>query len=582
MSGLGRRAGVGKGCGPLLWSLLWSLLLSVMLLGPALGPGYVLHRDMVWVPDLALGRADVLGLGSALPRAVPSDAVIAALDEVIPAMLIQKLVLLGSLVGAGLGAAALVGGRTAPRLAVASVAIWNPFVVERLGMGHWPVLLGYAAVPWLVIAGRCVAARGTLPGWALLVLVLGSLSANAGLVSGATLLITALAGGGRGRGAWRRTAVLVAAVAAANAPWIVAGFVHAAAAADAAGYRAFATSGDGLPGPLAALTLGGIWNGDVVPDSRHGVLPWFGLLLLVLAVVAGGRRWWRASGPRQGGALVVLWSVGVGVAVVSWAVPGVLADLGGWVPGGALLRDGTRELALALPLTVGIVAAAVERLCAWAPQRLAAGALALAVVAAPVALMTDAAWGLGGSLRAAHYPAEWLAARARVASGHGAALLVPLSNYRAPAWNGGQPVIDPLARVLAVDVTLDDDLVVDGVGVPGEDPAARAARAALGESTPDARAIALRRAGIGWVVSENDAGGDVPEVAGSVVHDGPLLRIIRLDGLVQVPSAGMPARVAQGLAWIAFLLVVGCGAARAAGRSVRMATGRHQPARLRD
>ena len=45
----------------------WSLVLVGLVLGPALGPGYVLSYDMVWVRDLAV-RADVLGLGSGLPR----------------------------------------------------------------------------------------------------------------------------------------------------------------------------------------------------------------------------------------------------------------------------------------------------------------------------------------------------------------------------------------------------------------------------------------------------------------------------------------------------------------------------------
>ena len=48
----------------------------VLMLGGALGPGYVLSYDMVWVPDLARD-ADVWGVGTALPRAVPSDAVVA-------------------------------------------------------------------------------------------------------------------------------------------------------------------------------------------------------------------------------------------------------------------------------------------------------------------------------------------------------------------------------------------------------------------------------------------------------------------------------------------------------------------------
>ena len=81
----------------------WSLALALLMLGPALGPGYVLSYDMVWVPDLAL-RPDFLGLGSGLPRAVPSDAVVSVLDELVPGMVLQKLVLLAVLTLGGVGA----------------------------------------------------------------------------------------------------------------------------------------------------------------------------------------------------------------------------------------------------------------------------------------------------------------------------------------------------------------------------------------------------------------------------------------------------------------------------------------------
>ena len=70
---------------------------------------------MVWVPDLAL-RASCLGLGTALPRAVPSDAVVAVLDEVVPAMLLQKAVLSGPWSGrAGMRLARAPLGRGWPR-----------------------------------------------------------------------------------------------------------------------------------------------------------------------------------------------------------------------------------------------------------------------------------------------------------------------------------------------------------------------------------------------------------------------------------------------------------------------------------
>src|SRR5690349_24428563 len=93
----------------------WALVLAVLLLGPALGPGYVLSYDLVWVPHLAM-RSDFLGFATSLPRAVPSDAVVAVLDNVVPAQLLEKLVLLLPIVAAGTGVARLVGGSTTARL----------------------------------------------------------------------------------------------------------------------------------------------------------------------------------------------------------------------------------------------------------------------------------------------------------------------------------------------------------------------------------------------------------------------------------------------------------------------------------
>ncbi len=137
---------------------------SVSCWAARLAPGFVLTYDMVWVPDLAV-RGDFLGLGSSLPRAVPSDMVVALLDEVVPGMVLQKAVLVGTLVVAGTGAWRLVGlaglvGRSGvlAGLAASTLYVWNPFVAERLGIGHWPLLMTYAALPWIHLHARRLAA----------------------------------------------------------------------------------------------------------------------------------------------------------------------------------------------------------------------------------------------------------------------------------------------------------------------------------------------------------------------------------------------------------------------------------------
>ncbi len=108
-----------------------------------------------------------------------------------------------------------------------------------------------------------------------------------------------------------------------------------------------------------------------------------------------------------------------------------------------------------------------------------------------------------------------------------APVLLPWSAYRAPAWNHGQPVLDPLTRVVSVDVVADGDLLIGTRTIAGEDPRAADVGKALALPTPAGRATALRAMGIGWVLVEKDAG-ESPEVSGEVVHDGRLLRLVRL------------------------------------------------------
>src|SRR3546814_2889180 len=76
----------------------------------------------------------------------------------------------------------------------------------------------------------------------------------------------------------------------------------------------------------------------------------------------GARRWWRAETSRDRVALLVLWTIGWGLAVLTWAAPGVIGWLAGHVPGGGLLRDGSRFLALCVPLLVILLAHGVTSL----------------------------------------------------------------------------------------------------------------------------------------------------------------------------------------------------------------------------
>ena len=536
----------------------WSIGLALLMLGPALAPGFVLSYDMVWVPDLAV-RADVLGLGSGLPRAVPSDAWVAVLDEVVPGMLLQKLVLLGALVAGAWGVDLMLGrvGLVA-RLAAVALWQWNPFVVERLVLGHWPVLVGYAALPWVLLGGARWRTTGRAPWWLLLVVTLGSLSVSAGLATSLALLSVLVLAPGERR-PWGRGALLVV---AAQAPWLVSGFLHVReAVSDPAGAALFALSGEGpLPGPLAALTLGGVWNAEVVPVSRTGPVALVALLVLVPLLALGILRVRRhaATVAVPWAPLVLLWAVGWLLAVLTWAAPGPFGVLAGVVPGGGVLRDGSRLLVLCVPLLVALVAVAVDATWRWTadrwsgPARLSA---ALVLVVWPITVLPDGAWGAGGRLGAVDYPDSYAVAREALGDAAGDVLVLPLASYRQPDWNDGHKVLDPLGRVLVPVPVASDELVVDDVVIEGEDRRVRRVREALALSGPDERAAALSTLGVGSVATDLTAPGPAPEVAGETLLDDGRLRVLRLESVVEAVLPGSWA-AAMTLAWLAHLGVL--------------------------
>ncbi|HEX2892732.1 MAG TPA: hypothetical protein VHO29_01865 [Marmoricola sp.] len=531
--------------------------MPVLLLGPALLPGYVLSYDMVWVPHLAL-RSDFLGLGPGVPRAVPSDAVVAVVDNLIPAQVLQKLVLYGALLLAGLGASRLVNGSVVARCVAISVAVWNPFVVERLRMGHWPVLLGYAVLPWLVVLVRRARADGRVPLPLFALIPLGSLSASAGLVT--TLAVGVL---GLGRAPDRLWGRLLALAAAANAPWVVAGLLHPPRRSGLVGAEYFALHSEGvLPAPLAALTGGGIWNAEVVPSSRGTALAWIGLIALAVLAAVGARESRRRLGDAVAWRLVVLWSVGYAVAVLTWLAPGAVDRLATGVPGAGLVRDGTRYLGLCLPLVLVAVATGAEAITRLPAVRVARVVAGGACALLPLMVLPDAAMGADHQLAAVSFPGSWSRARAALAQAESAApgdlLVLPFSSYRAPDWNGGRKVLDPLGRYLTPDYVASDVLTVSGHPAGGDDPRVPRIERILGEPDPAVRASELAAMGIRYVVRDLTVAGTAEATAlpvGRTLYADSGIVVLRLTGSVRLRHNPWYDVALMAGAWGAFLAI---------------------------
>ena len=82
----------------------------MLALGPGLRRGFLLSYDMVFVPREPFTSA-MFGLSGGPPRAVPSDFAVAVASRLLPADIVQKLVLLLIFVLAALAGYVLIGCR---------------------------------------------------------------------------------------------------------------------------------------------------------------------------------------------------------------------------------------------------------------------------------------------------------------------------------------------------------------------------------------------------------------------------------------------------------------------------------------
>lgn len=520
-----------------------AVLITVVVLGPLLvRRGFALRGDMVFVPDQPWKDA-WLGLDGGVPRAVPMDAVVWFLDVLLPGDLVQKGLLGGSLLVGGLGAARL--ARTGwGRAAATTTFLWNPWVAERLAIGQWATVAGYALLPWLLRSS--VRLRDGVPrGWSdtAVLLVLSAVCApSMGLVAAALAVAVLL-----GRPRPRRLLLLLGTVLVANLPWLAPSVLRPDGIRAPAGqFAAFAAQGESALGVVpSVLTLGGIWKQSIVPVERTSVLV-VACSLVLTALALLGVRWAARRGDRRG---VVALGVLALLAVLLACLPawGPVADgldtVARHVGAVGFLRDSHRYLGpFGLLLAVGAGALADEAAEHAGPGREALHAVGGLVVLLPAVLLPSLAWGLRGDLDPVAYPREW-SATADLLDRPGATVVLPWTgSYRGYPWNGHRSVLDPAPRFFAGDVLLDDRMYVDRVLAP-EDPYLGAVGAALG-AAPEQSAAALRRLGVGRVLVEKGNGvrpADVP--AGTVVHDGPGLRVVDLGRPDAGPSRA-PSRAA--------------------------------------
>ncbi|MEV0543078.1 hypothetical protein [Nocardia salmonicida] len=562
-------------------------LLTMIIVGPLAGSGYLLLRDAVSTPRSYLTDS-ALGLGAAAPRAVPQDALLAVLSPAIDGGILVKAILIVALWSAGYGAAVLarrfVSASTGAQLVAATLALWNPYVAERLLQGHWSLLAGYAALPWTALAAARIRTAtgatessttqrfGSLGGWA----ALTASFAAAGLTPTGSLLAAVIGLALIGRRAFLPATVLWVATCM---PWLTATALGSGAEpSDPAGVSAFAARAEPWLGTLGSLAgLGGIWNGEAVPASRTTPLALVGTLLLLGIVVLGVRAVWALG--RDGRALLVIAAVAIvlpALGATSWGL-----GAGEWlmvhVPGAGLLRDTQKYVALAMP-AYALCAAAACRTVAAASRRLLTGGqpgstdaadtesvsdfglrstatLFILLITLPTA---DLAWGVGGAMRPVHYPAGWQQVIDHI-DAPGDIAVLPGGMFRRFPYSGTAPVLDPAPRILPHDVLQTGELRVRGYAVTGEGNRARTVEEALLRGAPAADLAAL---GVGWILIERTTPGPLGASANTLAtaeleyqdSDLSLYRVPSPTSLDTATPAQRRISAAAHLLWAGLLL----------------------------
>lgn len=387
-------------------------LLAVAILLPLLKPGYILTLDMVFTPRLPI------------PDTVTSSylfrVLLHVLDLLLPADLIQKLMLFTILVVSGFGMHRFMLYTrldTPPVVAYLAGFLYmvNPYTYSRFMAGQYSVLLGYALLPLLCRAFLRLLATPTtssslkLAGWIVLISVVSI--HTMGLVAVLVLV-------GAGLQLWRKRqqkpqlikfakSLLVAggAVFLASSYWLVPLLAGQGKTADTiqsfstGDQNAFATAGGNIIGKIANIVrLQGFWAEGrglfLLPQDN---VPAWGLLVIGVWVLVfmGGRRLWRMHYR-----FLTAW-LGFSALMAVILASGLLS-----IPG---FREPHKFVGL-LALMYAVFAAHGAGKLITAYTSIKAYVVTACCFVLVVGLTPTMFWGFGGQLTASQYPASWAAA----------------------------------------------------------------------------------------------------------------------------------------------------------------------------
>jgi hypothetical protein len=481
--------------------LAWSSGLTLIIVAPWLLPGFLFGTD--WPGPRHLSFPNMLSY------AAPLLALLALVAHVVPAEIVAKLLIVGTLLIAALGAyRAMPMDGFVPRAVGSLVYTVNPFVYGRLHYGQLFLLAAYAILPWLArsvryFLGTPILVRGLFVG-AWLVLIGGldiHLFLAASVLCGVMGIVYGIA---RARDReylsrlGRGSVVAAAAAAAGSAYWLIpfirgsspeASTVAGIGASDIRVYQAVGDPHVGLVPNL--LGLYGFWAENIgrFPSFKLFAPVWpivlaallliavVGSLWVLLAPVESSRRDLRpwVIGLLTAGAIALILDVGASdsriAVLVSWldrVFPPYrgMRDSGKWA---AILALVYAQL---IPLGVIAISSAVKtRLTSGRVRDLAQAVVTGLAVALPLYYGNGLLFGMHGQVRPSQYPAGWYQAdRLLLADPHPArAVFLPWHQYLAMSFvdNTNRVVASPAPSFFSIPVVISPNPEIPGFMAPG-------------------------------------------------------------------------------------------------------------------
>lgn len=396
---------------------------ALLILWPLLGRGYILTLDMVFTPRLAL------------PEVVTSSYLLHAslhvLNMIVPSDVIQKLLLFAILVLSGLGMHRLIGFLqtistpvVTSRLAAYTGGLLymiNPFTYSRFMAGQYSVLLGYAFLPFFVLALLRFLrqpSRGTslvLAAWILGISIVSIHTLGLAFVIGCIAVVQTIWHYRIDRARLKQLGLHIVGIATAfilaSSYWLLPFLQgHGPTAASIATFQtsdqsAFATEGSGILGQLIhVIRLQGFWGeGEglyLLPQDRFVLWPIVVIVVWVLVVI-GAKSLWRRNREiclllLSSTAIATILAIGIGTTWLSQYVP--------FFAGYREPQKFVAIIALGFAIFVGFAIANIRQKTTKMTGRIIAGVISAVVIVGFTPVMFG---GFDGQLVPRDYPADW-------------------------------------------------------------------------------------------------------------------------------------------------------------------------------